>query len=350
MADETRVDWDRWSSDIKRIDPRVENSNDFWRLGAADAEMILADVVADLPGTSAALEIGCGWGRLLRPMAARFGEVWGVDFSAPSLARAASLLADLDNVHVRQNDGRTLAPLPTDHFDFCFSFFLFDCLPTVEVVRSYFAEVHRVLRPGGIVKAQVAGVYARNPFRDVYRETAGPWEGVRFTLSEATRLLEDAGFELMRAHHASTPQELAAKPEDDPSLARQYRLWVVARKGTHVDSFERVYWELGQALGRVVPAGAGVITPEPGMDLHLTAAGAGAVRLLPLFAADTEAGTLEALQARRAEGGDFLFLTHWSQWWLPFYPALARMLETDARAVARGDGFVVYAFNSNERG
>src|ERR1700681_886212 len=47
-----------------------------------------------------ALEIGCGPGRLLRPMSRHFGEIHGIDISDEMLKRAREVLNDIPHAHV----------------------------------------------------------------------------------------------------------------------------------------------------------------------------------------------------------------------------------------------------------
>lgn len=339
--DEMRVDWERWSTRLSRVDPRAEDESDFWSLGVADVEMILADVAHRLPGRLAALELGCGWGRLMRPMAARFREVWGVDISQAMLDRAATAMADVPNIHLRRCNGHDLALLPDQTFDFCYSMFLFDCLPTRALVRGYIQEAHRVLKTGGILKAQVAGVYARNPFRQLY-ENAGTWHGVRFTLGEIAALLEDEGFEMCSAYHADTAQQLIPEDGKDPSGVQQYRLWVVARKGPHMDPYEAGYWSLARTLVRLLPRAATVISPEPNMADYLTTVAGDDLRLRPFYTPASGAEAVESLERHRSEGGRLLFFTSATAWWLKEYPELADWLNARGRLVHSQEEFRIF--------
>src|SRR5439155_26959807 len=65
------------------------------------------------------LEIGCGVGRLLRPLAARVARVVGVDLSEEMLRRARDYCAGLPNVELHVTDGR-LDFLADGEFDFVF--------------------------------------------------------------------------------------------------------------------------------------------------------------------------------------------------------------------------------------
>jgi ubiquinone/menaquinone biosynthesis C-methylase UbiE len=104
------------------------------------------------------LEIGCGTGRITRALANRFGEVHAVDISGEMIARARESLRAHPNAHVYQNNGMDLSPVPADQpFDFAFSLYVFQHIPSYEIIESYISEVSRLLRPGALFKFQAQG-------------------------------------------------------------------------------------------------------------------------------------------------------------------------------------------------
>jgi ubiquinone/menaquinone biosynthesis C-methylase UbiE len=98
------------------------------------------------------LDVCCGTGAGLRVLQSRCrGQIAGVDFSAGMLAQARSGFPDATLV---QADARSL-PFATD-FDLAVSFgALGHFLPTDR--SALFAEVHRVLRPGGLFAVAIGG-------------------------------------------------------------------------------------------------------------------------------------------------------------------------------------------------
>ena len=54
-----------------------------------------------------ALEIGCGPGRLLRPMSADFAEIHGMDVSDEMIRLASEKLREVPNAHVHHTEGPT---------------------------------------------------------------------------------------------------------------------------------------------------------------------------------------------------------------------------------------------------
>jgi SAM-dependent methyltransferase len=136
------------------------------------------------------LEIGCGTGRITRALANFFGEVHAVDISGEMIARAKEALRDNPNARVYQNNGIDLSPLPGEPFDFAFSLYVFQHIPSYEIIESYIREVSRLLRPSALFKFQVQG----SPLVEVNPEET--WVGVPISLEKATALAARHSFEL----------------------------------------------------------------------------------------------------------------------------------------------------------
>ena len=163
----------------------------FGRRGQDDAEFFdtAKDLVRELEGelkrlpapeagrTSRALEIGCGPGRLLRPLSRYFTEIHGVDVSDEMAALARAKLADLSNVHVHAASGSDLTLFTDDYFDFVYSYAVFQHIPSEEVVWSYLRETVRVLKPAGIARLHINGLPKTSK---VYTT----WEGARIGSEE----------------------------------------------------------------------------------------------------------------------------------------------------------------------
>jgi SAM-dependent methyltransferase len=160
------------------------------------------DVVRDLEGelkrlpaekSSAkrrALEIGCGPGRLMRPMSRHFGEIHGVDVSDEMIAQARVKLRDIPHAHAHHAGGSDLALFPAEHFDFVYSYAVFQHIPSAEVVFSYLRETVRVLRPGGFARLQINGLPKT-------ARTYTTWEGVRIGGDEIYAFTREHGLRLL---------------------------------------------------------------------------------------------------------------------------------------------------------
>src|SRR4029453_830847 len=76
-----------------------------------------------------ALEIGCGPGRLMRPMSWNFGEIHGVDVSDEMIRLAKAKLINVPNAFPRATSGTDLAGYEDDSFDFVYSYAVFQHIP-----------------------------------------------------------------------------------------------------------------------------------------------------------------------------------------------------------------------------
>jgi SAM-dependent methyltransferase len=181
------------------------------------------------PKSMRVLEIGCGAARVTRALAQLFGEVHAVDISTEMVERARLALAAFPNAHVYQNNGIDLSVVPDLPFDFAFSTIVFQHIPSLEIIENYLREVSRVLRPGGLFKAEVRGgsIALRNPLFRVSRKvrlfledrsgwslTAQMWVGASVSPEAAARMAERTGFEL---RHQDGVGELS------------YWLWLIKR-------------------------------------------------------------------------------------------------------------------------
>ena len=185
-------DWDKRAQESARfyIAPDDwESEEEFERSGEREVEeYVLKDL--SLSPQSRVLEIGCGIGRLLRPMAGRFADVHGVDISEEMIKRGRGRLADLENIHLQETDG-SLAAFPDQSFDFCYSWRVFLHVPRKEYVLQYFRGAARVLKSGGLFRFDVA----KDEGEGRRRDEAGTWFGVVFSEEELRSALEACGLE-----------------------------------------------------------------------------------------------------------------------------------------------------------
>ena len=137
-----------------------------------------------------ALEIGCGPGRLMRPMSRHFGEIHGVDVSDEMIVQARAKLRDIPWAHAHHASGSDLARFPSDHFDFVYSYAVFQHIPSAEVVFSYLRETVRVLKPGGFARLQINGL-------PKIARAYTTWAGVRISADEIRRFTRDQGVRLL---------------------------------------------------------------------------------------------------------------------------------------------------------
>jgi SAM-dependent methyltransferase len=193
-----RADWN---------DRAREDANYYVAFGRRDQDnseflSTAADVIRDLEGelkrlpaeagssSRRALEIGCGPGRLMRPMSRHFAEIHGVDVSDEMVAQAAEKLRDIPWAQAHHASGSDLAAFFSDYFDFVYSYAVFQHIPSADVVFSYLRETVRVLKPGGFARLQINGLPKT-------ARAYTTWEGVRIGGDEVHRFTREHGVRLL---------------------------------------------------------------------------------------------------------------------------------------------------------
>jgi SAM-dependent methyltransferase len=188
-----REDWNRRAGEdayyYVAFGRRGQEDNEFF----ATASDVVRSLIAELkrvPHRQAALEIGCGPGRLMRPLARHFAEIHGVDVSDEMVRMAAERLRDTPNAHPHQGSGSDLAQLPDDAFDFVYSYAVFQHIPSRDVVFQYLREAWRVLKSGGILRCQINGL-------PPHAQRYDTWSGVRITPEEIRAFTREQNFQLL---------------------------------------------------------------------------------------------------------------------------------------------------------
>lgn len=148
------------------------------------------------------LEIGCGVGRIIKPLREMFAQVDGVDIAENMIQFAKKYLADgKQNGQVYVNNGCDLQALSSENYDFVYSTIVFQHIRSISVVKNYFREIFRVLKPGGYFKIQVHD-YQDNPAAGKFDEEADAdtqynFLGNGYTEQELAGLLTEQGFEVI---------------------------------------------------------------------------------------------------------------------------------------------------------
>jgi len=136
-----------------------------------------------------ALEIGCGPGRLMKPLSRYFGEIHGVDVSDEMIRIARRRLSGVPHAHVHATNGASLAQFADDSFEFVYSYAVFQHIPSRDVVLEYMRETARVLKPGGIFRGQFNGL--------PYPGDTNTWSGVAFSADDIRAFTRDNGLRLL---------------------------------------------------------------------------------------------------------------------------------------------------------
>src|SRR4051812_44626656 len=115
------------------VDSRLEygapDEEAFWAGGEEALAGLLGVLGAKLEPGLVVVDIGCGLGRLTRPLAADAARVIAIDVSNEMLARARELNPQLDNVEWIHGDGASLRPVEDASVDACVSHVVFRHIP-----------------------------------------------------------------------------------------------------------------------------------------------------------------------------------------------------------------------------
>jgi len=128
----------------------------FFETGVTEVASLLRelDALGILFGRGAALDFGCGVGRLTQALAPVFERTVGVDISSSMLAVAAERNRFVDRVSYVANQTADLRVLQDGAFDFLISHIVLQHLPP-EIAVGYLREFFRVLAPGGVLVFQL---------------------------------------------------------------------------------------------------------------------------------------------------------------------------------------------------
>ncbi len=163
--DRLRDTWDRRAQDEVRAssDPGASGTDPAAFLASGEA-LVAAQVDPELAAIAAGraardlrvLDLGCGPGRLLRPLAARFGHVHGVDVSPRMLGLARRSIDGTANVHLHLGDGITLQCVRRWRFDFVLSYDTLAHLPDRALLVYLLRQVGKRLAPRALFKFHLA--------------------------------------------------------------------------------------------------------------------------------------------------------------------------------------------------
>lgn len=207
VLDRMRQDW----NDRAREDPHYYVA--FGRREQDDAEFFAtaADVVRGLraearhlrplgqpfPRHLKALEIGCGPGRIIRPLSADFAEIHGIDVSDEMIRLAREKLRGIPNAYVHHTRTSDLSQFADESFDFVYSYAVFQHIPSREVVLGYLTDARRVLKPGGILRCQINGLPETS-------ERYTTWDGVRISAHDVADFAVRHDFQLYALENVDT--------------------------------------------------------------------------------------------------------------------------------------------------
>jgi SAM-dependent methyltransferase len=208
LAGAMKRDWDdraredsRWYINTIK---RNQNDDEFDATGRPEVENFVLNEPSIVRGRdlkrARLLEIGCGIGRMTRHLAQVFGEVHGTDVSAEMIEQAQQRFRDSANTFFYETNGLDFAAFPDEHFDVIFSVYVFQHVPSPEVVHSNLRDACRILKPGGAFKFQVCGI--DHPEYD--RMPKDTWTGTPFPEREIRRAARENGVRCLSIHGLGT--------------------------------------------------------------------------------------------------------------------------------------------------
>lgn len=124
----------------------------FFATGEAEISAVFDKPEAKPAKYDAALDFGCGVGRLTRALARRFERCYGIDTSHEMIEQARRLNADVGNCSF---DVATLAGFDHGSIDFVYSAFVLQHLRSEREIEKLVGEFLRVVAPGGAVVFQL---------------------------------------------------------------------------------------------------------------------------------------------------------------------------------------------------
>jgi SAM-dependent methyltransferase len=215
VLERMRADWNERAGEdayyYVAFGRRDQDDEEFFATGNEMA-LALELELKRLRGREAALEIGCGPGRLMRPMSRHFAEIHGVDVSDEMIKLARERLRHTPNAHPHHTSGSDLSQFPDAKFDFVYSYAVFQHIPSREVVFNYLREARRVLKPGGVLRCQLNGLPPHARQYDT-------WSGVRIAPQELIEFTRENDLQLLALEQIWTQYMwMTCRKSDDPRV------------------------------------------------------------------------------------------------------------------------------------
>jgi SAM-dependent methyltransferase len=138
---------------------RKWNRNEFFETGTREIRALFQTLEKhDIRyATRAALDFGCGLGRLTQALAPYFETAYGVDISAEMIQRAAEMNAYGNRCRYVLNTAEDLRQFSNAQFSFIYSMIVLQHIPP-PLSESYLREFFRVLEPNGLLIFQLPSV------------------------------------------------------------------------------------------------------------------------------------------------------------------------------------------------
>ena len=205
--DDMKVYWDacaRHNAKRHIATDNWESEESFHECGERDLVNILKNLDEDFLKTNnkRVLDIGCGIGRILKPLADRYPglQLFGVDVSEEMIRKGRIRLNEIENVKLIRTSGKDLKHFEDNSFDFVYSYVVLQHIPR-KFVHNYFDEISRILDEKGLFVFQM-------PIRTEEKKYSEPpdsdFRTVRFySLEEVNTLCRSKGLNITKTSRCS---------------------------------------------------------------------------------------------------------------------------------------------------
>lgn len=157
IAEKMKGDWDQRAQHHARFWIATESyqTEEVFAQSGQDTAQALLETLDDLYRPSwKVLDIGCGIGRVLKPLAKHFQTLVGVDVSSTMIAQSKRWLSEYPHVTTIETTGVDLREFKDQSFHLVYSYVAFQHMPR-PVFDNYLGEINRVLTPDGFLAMQL---------------------------------------------------------------------------------------------------------------------------------------------------------------------------------------------------
>ena len=197
ISEKMKRDWDERAQHHARFWIATENYQTeeiFAQSGEETARALLQALSGLYQPSWKVLDIGCGIGRVLKPLAKHFHSLVGIDVSSTMIAQSKTWLSDFPHITTFETSGVDLLEFTNKTFNLVYSYVAFQHMPR-PVFERYLSEINRVLSPDGYLAMQLPiGQYCDVPIEDTI--------GIRsYSIQEIKEKLHNNGLAFCNTSH-----------------------------------------------------------------------------------------------------------------------------------------------------